>query len=1039
MAIKRKLTDYFLIRLVLITSILMVLGAWLMPQKAEAHDMYYLQTTIDVASYKYTGLARMDKTGITGMESGHVGYDYNFKDLLGDNNMPVVKGTDYKLDENDNKTGDPKFAFGFPFQEQGEMWGGKDKNNATKADADQAQYIASTLPTQLNDFIDLVYAGKRPSDMDGQVERMEKVTTAIKTVSEGGTAKIGDFTITRGKLKPYKKGYDTTYGISNNDWITVTNGDFQQDFIYRVPKGYIKVGDWNNSSLKRDYDYDDDSKYVSWNMVIYQAHYLYFAAGVSTSNSYAIGEPGYLEQKVVELLESLLNGLNGILGLYSMEELIFNEGIRDSSAWHYGVFPTSYDNVIDKFHMIFQAIAWSLLIAAMYKLLIQRNLSVVNPAMRVSLMNGVLDLFITGAILALIFPLINFLMLINYRFVDIFASMGVDLDNLAGLNSYNGLISGILMQFFYFFIEVWLNFVYIVRSITLAILVVASPLFVAAIAFGTKWKQLFGTFMKELTANIFIQSFQAFVITFILLTASQSRGIELAIIMFSLITLTEFFRGLVFGNAGGVASRVGMNAIKTGFAGASTVMRSASSSKNKGGGKEGQSQSKEDKGGEADAGSGESSGSNENFVMSKIKNPTAKAAAATAGSLVSTGANLAMAGTKIAAGAGYALAFGAMDDSGAAGRAAGEIAGGAASSMAKAGNALGNAGASADAARRAYQAKKAANAIPENLQGGAYHQDFDDDDTVTMPTNQNASEDVNISDDANASTPTPSPTPVPNPATSAAGSTAAVPSNVAQAVSNRTAGKTTKDGIAHDNITLDRAKMENMGVTNMNTDGGGRLYTRYNPENMSKEDSKQLEMMNAAYNYGTQEDKEALKAMGVERVAQDDKTGEYIVTYNNEGREAMGVDYARTSSNGMTQTVPAGTSPNVILPTNTANFSQQARTRFNQATNPQPSQAGEIPMYRTGASQPAPYSGGADSLPFKSTPTKTTVDTSATKPVSTPAPSSTPTPPPTRPIPTKTESFEYEKEEESSRQRRDREEEERERHHEYESYESESL
>lgn len=889
------------------------LGSFLFPKTASAHDMYYVQTTLDVTSYKYTGMARMDKTGISGLESGHIANDYDFSNLL-DDNLPVVSGTSYEAKSMDTFK-DPKYTFGFPFQEQGELWGGKEKNNATKADADQAQYIASTLPTQLNDFLDLIYEGDRPNNIEEHVQRMNDVTSAIASVAGGGSTTLNGYTIERGKLKPYKKGYDSATGVSNEDWIIVSKGNFKHDFIFRVPKGYKDTGKWDNSHLQRDYKYSDDAKYMTWNMLVYQAHYFYFGAGVSTTNSYAIGEPGFLEAKIVEVLESVLGGLKGILGLYSMEELIYNEGIRDSSAWHYGVFATSYDAAIQKFHMVFQALAWSLLIAAMYKLLIQRNLSVVNPAMRVSLMNGVMDLFITAFILVLIYPLIEFLMLINYRIVDIFASMGVSLDNLAGLNSYNGLLSGIIMQFYYFFIEIWLNFLYIVRSTVLAVLVVCSPLFVSSIAFGSKWKQLFGTFMKELTANIFIQSFQAFVITFILLTSSQSRGIELAIILFSLVVLTEFFRGLVFGSAGNIGGKIGAGAIQSGagfLASAAKQNQKNKMMKQR----EQSSKSQEDKGGESSSSnSGEASLNNtdtsENFNFSKMKSPTMKKGMETLAEVSSYGVAATKAVATTGVGAGYALAFGAMDG-GAAKAGGGLMAMGANANSLRAARNNVNAGVGfvsgmGDKASGAIDAINNAGSA-SYIPSGMYDQNMDsvNNDGGGSPTSEPV-----ISTSSNATN---------NPTSTGEAST----NSIGAALVNRKGANPTKDGHAQDRLILDRGKMEAMGVKAMNTDNIGGLYARYNPSNMNQEQRDSLDMIEAAYKHGNAEDRAALKAMGINRVSVDEGNGDRIVSYNAAGRESLGITSAHSSDNGFSQVVPSGVTPSVIPNVSPSSFSEQA-------------------------------------------------------------------------------------------------------------------
>lgn len=543
----------------------------LAPIKSLAHEAYFMQVLMDENTLGYQGNVLSDDSSWYGSETGHMEAQFgDFRDLIKNPNKALPD----KLTDETSIGSEDYMPFSFPALEKGDGWfDGKAVNDAGRNDVDRAYLIKETLLPGLNDALLILNNNKKFADIHELINRSRELSTAIS--KNGGS--VNGFTITVGKRASYssgKTGTDKKTGLDSTDYLVISASGTEYEFPYRMAKGYTAKGTWDNRVYNSEYNLSGDATYITWNMMMYQAFYAYSTKGMTAKDGAEIAKPGVLEEAVTDLFRGMLNGIRNLLGLYSLNELIYNDGVRGSAAWHYGVMPNAWDKNVSLYHWIFQAIAWSLISFAIAKLLIQRNLSTINPSMRVSLISGLQDLLLTGFILAFIMPVINFLMMLNSKLVGVLAAIGPDLDAVTGVSNYSNALAGVLIQFFFLFILIYLNYTYIVRSITIAILTVLSPLFIYTLALGGHWKQLFNQWMKELVSNIFLQSFHSFILGFLFLSTISSRGIEACVICFALIPLTEFFRGMIMGQAGGVSSRVGMATVA---AGAGMVMGAASS------------------------------------------------------------------------------------------------------------------------------------------------------------------------------------------------------------------------------------------------------------------------------------------------------------------------------------------------------------------------------------------------------------------------------------------------------------------------------
>lgn len=513
----------------------------LTPIKSLAHDSYFIQVLIDDHKYQYMGSVVEDDASTFSDESKHLERELGKFQGLPWNVRPSKE--DFEDYEKDKDLKNDTLIYTFQPKEI-KSWYGTAKNHAGKEDIDKAYFIQENLMPGLNDALRVLNGGKPFESVKQLIETGNKLAVAINV---GGT--VNGYTITKEKAINSKE----IKGISKTDYVTIRNSKNKKEvyqFPYRIKKGY--------STIK---DFSDDTEYISWHNLMYQANYAYSVHGYTLRQAGELTKPSALEEMIVDMLESTFNQIRNILGLYDINDLVFNDGIRGSSGWTHGIMSKGWSDQALAYHWLFQALAWSVIVFAIVKNLVQRNLATINPVMRISLMESIQNLIITGFLLANAVPVINMLMFLNAKLVAVFGATTPDLTDLSGINAYSNLLGGVLIQFLFLGIMIYMNFVYIMRAITIAILIATAPLFIVTIAFGGKWKQLFGTWMRELTGNIFLQSFHAFILSFFFAIAMSSRGIEGLVVLFALIPMTEFFRSLVLGQGGGIAHSMGMKSM----------------------------------------------------------------------------------------------------------------------------------------------------------------------------------------------------------------------------------------------------------------------------------------------------------------------------------------------------------------------------------------------------------------------------------------------------------------------------------------------
>ena len=605
---------------IIITILIFFIALSSMQTTVYAHRAYFLQTMIDEGQMLYIGNVIKESTL---KESNKTEPElWNFE-----GNFNYGSPEAYKEYEDGSNDGKSSMFFTFPpkpFKDLGVL---KSNNNATTKDSNRVYEILDTLIPNLNELLLILNEGEKYETTEELIRMSEKL--------------IGLYASGRGSIQSKNENYTISYDDSIYMNVLPNSGDGYKVLV-KMKKGYkepllekleneknAKKSPLYNSDLTFEEKYYSDE--ISIASMALQANYTYVVKGHSAADASEYSKPGTLELKMSEFLGSTITSLRSLLGLRDISELVYNQGIVGSSMYYNGVMPKTWMESAVKFHMIFQALTWIALVIAIVKLLFKKNLSTVNSAMRVSLIDGIKDLLIAGFMLIAIFLIINAMLAVNEKIVGVFATtIPIDYSAFTGGNVDFASFAGVLLQLYYLIITIYLNFLYIIRAISTAILIASAPFFIASIAFEGKNKKLFESWARELTTNIFMQSFHAFILSFVLSAQMTAmRGIELAVISFALIPMTNWFRTLITGNSGNFTENIGLAGVTMGASAVGSIAggisgRGKSSSKYKGSNNSGNSNIKT-KDSDNIPGVGENPGRKEHSINTPKKNQTSKA------------------------------------------------------------------------------------------------------------------------------------------------------------------------------------------------------------------------------------------------------------------------------------------------------------------------------------------------------------------------------------------------------------------------------
>ncbi len=164
-----------------------------------------------------------------------------------------------------------------------------------------------------------------------------------------------------------------------------------------------------------------------------------------------------MENVLVKLFASLLTGIKSALGLWKIDDLIYNTGLRGSSSYVHGVFPTSWEPVIWMFFVLTELVAILSLLYSIVNNVLKRATSTMNYMGRLHAWEQVKDIIVVALTLALLPVALQILLSLSYNLTGILESalQGETIVNLRNVASAgSGTLAGIVVQVLFFGIDV---------------------------------------------------------------------------------------------------------------------------------------------------------------------------------------------------------------------------------------------------------------------------------------------------------------------------------------------------------------------------------------------------------------------------------------------------------------------------------------------------------------------------------------------------------------------------------------------------------
>jgi len=343
------------------------------------------------------------------------------------------------------------------------------------------------------------------------------------------------------------KGFISSTAPSSGDYITYfsdSTGSDTTQYRWRVDK------------------YTGSTEKITWSMLIVEAFTNFSLEGeeaVDADNVYS-GNPNQLTKAVVGLFSDILDSLRSILGLWSMDELLFNEGWR-STGYVGGIFPTSWEPTVWALFMFTEIIAAMIVLVGIIMCVLKQAAATMNTVARIHAMSQIQDMLVCGLALALLPLALRMVIALSGNLVSIISAIrpeSLETGNpktvqemVRRFSSGNGTFGGIIAQFLFFGAQVYFNFFYALRALSTAVLIIMAPMMISFITVSSAKKQVTMTWLKELLANILVQPIHTFCVTVILLLPTSTHGFDNLIAIYALIPFTAMIRSLFFGPAGG--------------------------------------------------------------------------------------------------------------------------------------------------------------------------------------------------------------------------------------------------------------------------------------------------------------------------------------------------------------------------------------------------------------------------------------------------------------------------------------------------------
>lgn len=222
-------------------------------------------------------------------------------------------------------------------------------------------------------------------------------------------------------------------GLTHKDYVVVANNDGKTIVVpYLYPKGY-SPGQESSGQQITQVSIEEITPKLSWGHVVYLANEHRLIGG-TVQNPGTINKDDVFSKIISDMLSALTTFFTSMLGLHTVEELMFNAGTR--GATHYfGIMPMSWLQPVNVLNLVATVISLVVIGISIVRMLIRRNIATITPSVKADLMEGVKDMFIVSVGIVLFMPFLFIILNFNETIV-------VALRNLSPSGAVLGLTKG---------------------------------------------------------------------------------------------------------------------------------------------------------------------------------------------------------------------------------------------------------------------------------------------------------------------------------------------------------------------------------------------------------------------------------------------------------------------------------------------------------------------------------------------------------------------------------------------------------------------
>ena len=447
---------------------------------------------------------------------------------------------------------------------------------ATSNDYSRALKVSDTLTIGLNQAILFINNNSQKplssvQDLHLLLARLSYTSDVERLGSSGYFIKANNTTF---KLTQASEGKDGEMlipldGLDYKDYVKISvykngengNGVYSY-FPYKMKKGYYpgdEMSEYVGEVYATEAKKGSENEYLSWGQLILQAMLNRDARG-TTSEDFASDVQTIIGQGLGSDLTKTISSVRNLLGLSSMSELVLNMGARPAN-YHHGVMSNSMYDIAITVYTLNLIVSLIFLAFMIIKLIHQKMVATTNVIAKTSLMEGIKDIVFVCVMLAFFAPLFEILLELNFLIVRTFSYSSEYMKSFSALGSKTlsmESMAGFIVSSMFLSIDMYINFVYVVRAITVSFLFAIAPIMMVSYLWSPTQKNMVFGYMRELVGNIFMQSFHAITMTFFTgYNLTNMSTLEAIASAYCFIPITQLFRQLVIGNSGGFSEKVG--------------------------------------------------------------------------------------------------------------------------------------------------------------------------------------------------------------------------------------------------------------------------------------------------------------------------------------------------------------------------------------------------------------------------------------------------------------------------------------------------